>query len=301
MHVVADFLDELLNREIGDPKLRRRCRQSVNRVLTLDLALICETYFEGSLARLTALNDSLAVANRRLHAADQAKSEFLAATSHELRTPLAAIVGFSQLLVDGYVATPDQCRDAYDEIHRNALHLLGLVDDMLDLARIENGQVEIGFEAVDGGTIVGEVAALLACEAQSKGLQLIIRAPPVRVPVRADSRRLRQVLLNVIGNGIKFTDAGSVSVVVEEAAEAGQVAIRVRDTGVGIAPAQHRFLFEKFRKLEISSVRRRPGLGLGLALSKGLIEQMGGAIAVESAGEGQGTTVTLSIPRGEPI
>ncbi|MBY0497334.1 MAG: response regulator [Cyanobacteria bacterium] len=296
MHIVGRFLGELLDREIRDPDQRHRARGSLERIIILDLGLICETYFEGSVRELKQLNDRLNSANRALQEANRVKADFLATTSHELRTPLTSIIGFSRLLVDGYVTDAAEQRDLLADVHRSALHLLSLVDDILDLSRIEAGRFEITVESVDIAALIAESAALTKVQADAKSLALRADAPGDLPLVRGDGSRLRQILLNVIGNAIKFTDRGEVQVTAATDSDATHVVIGVADTGIGIAPEQQPLLFEKFRQLDASHTRRHGGSGLGLAISKALIERMGGRIHVRSEGRGFGTTVTLTVP-----
>lgn len=298
MHVVARFLGELFDREIRDPDRLRRARASLERIIVLDLGLICETYFEGSLRELRLVNDRLTSANRSLEEAKRVTADFLATTSHELRTPLTSIIGFSRLLVDGYVDDPVEQRDLLDDVHRSALHLLSLVDDILDLSRIEAGRLDITVESVDLAGLLAEVMTLTKTQANEKGLALVTHVPTTLPPIRVDRSRMRQILLNVIGNAIKFTDRGEIQVsgAETEDGDGAWVRVDVADTGIGIALDKQPLLFEKFRQIDPSHHRRHGGSGLGLAISKALIERMRGRILLRSAGEGMGTTVTLTVP-----
>ena len=300
MQVVAEFLLEILDREIADDEQRRRAHVSVSRILILDLNLICETYFEGSLRELRQLNERLSTLNRSLEEASRAKNDFLATTSHELRTPLTSIIGFSRLLLDGYVGDPAQQRDLLNDLHRNGLHLLSLVDDILDVSRIEAGRLDMVSETVDLAALIADVAALTNVQATGKGLVLLTDMPSDLPRVRADEARLRQILLNVVGNAIKFTDRGDVRIAAGAEADGSQVRVDVTDTGIGIPPEQQPLLFEKFRQVDASHTRRHGGAGLGLAISKALIEKMNGRISLRSEGAGKGTTVTLMVPVTAP-
>ena len=296
MHVVSFFLREVLDREIPDADRRHRAHESLSRIVILDLALICETYFEGSLRELTQLNARLTSANRSLEEANRVKADFLATTSHELRTPLTSIIGFSRLLLDSYVTNPAEQRDLLADVHRSALHLLSLVDDILDLSRIDAGRLEITPETLDIAAQIAEVATLTKVQANEKGLALLADVPGDLPPVRVDRSRMRQILLNVIGNAIKFTEQGGIRVVAATDSDGARVRVDVTDTGIGIAPEQQPLLFERFRQLDASHTRKHGGAGLGLAISKVLIERMGGRIHVRSHGLGLGTTVTLALP-----
>ena len=300
MQVVAEFLREILDREVADDEQRRRAHISLSRILILDLNLICETYFEGSLRELRQLNERLSTVNRSLEEANRAKNDFLATTSHELRTPLTSIIGFSRLLRDEYVTDPAERRDLLNDLNRNALHLLSLVEDILDVSRIEAGRLEMVSETVDLAALIAEVAALTKVQADEKGLTLLTAVPGDLPRVRADQSRLRQILLNVIGNAIKFTDRGDVRIVANVEADGSQVRVDVTDTGIGIPPDQQSLLFEKFRQVDASHTRRHGGAGLGLAISKALIERMNGRISLHSEGANKGTTVTLMVPVTAP-
>ena len=173
MHVVSFFLRDVLDREIRDAERRHRAHESLSRIIILDLVLICETYFEGSLRELRQLNARLTSANRALEEANRVKADFLATTAHELRTPLTSIIGFSRLLLDNYVTNPAERHDLLADVHRSALHLLSLVDDILDLSRIEAGRLEITLQTLDLVAVIAEVAALTKVQADEKGLALL--------------------------------------------------------------------------------------------------------------------------------
>jgi signal transduction histidine kinase/CheY-like chemotaxis protein len=301
MQVVDEFLRGMFDREIADDDRRRRAHVSLSRILNLDLNLICETYFEGSVRELRQLNARLSSVNRSLGEANRAKNDFLATTSHELRTPLTSIIGFSRLLLDEYVTDPAAQRDLLADLHRNGLHLLSLVDDILDVSRIEAGRIEIVPDMVDLAALITTVAGLTRIQADEKGLDLIADIPADLPPVRADESRLRQILLNVIGNAIKFTEHGEVRLVAAPEPDGSRVRIEVADTGIGIPLDQQPLLFEKFRQLDASHTRRHGGAGLGLAISKALIERMHGQISLRSEGAGTGTTVTVTIPIAAPV
>ena len=296
MHVVAVFLRQTLDREIRDENVRRRAQESLSLIIILDLGLICEAYFQGSLCELKELNERLSATNRSLEEANRIKTDFLATTSHELRTPLTSIIGFSRLLLDGYVNDAAEQRNLLTDVHRSALNLLSLVDDILDLSRIEAGRLDIVVETVDLAASITDVAALTKVQANEKDLALLVDMPEDLPPVRADQSRLRQILLNVVGNAIKFTEHGDVRIVAATDRDGSQVRIDVTDTGIGIAPDKQSFLFEKFRQVDAAYTRKHGGSGLGLAISKALIERMNGQIQLRSEGEGKGTKVTITVP-----
>lgn len=251
--------------------------------------------------RVLARTHELTIANQRLSELDRLKSQFLASMSHELRTPLNSIIGFSQVLRDG-VPGPinDEQRTQLDITHSSALHLLSLINDLLDLSRIEAGRVDLDVTTFDLVAVVREVLAQLAPLAEPKGLALVADVVDSSLSVTGDRMRVLQVLLNLVGNGIKFTSRGSVTVSVRRTE--ARVAMTVTDTGIGIRPDQLGNLFEAFRQLDGSSRRLYEGTGLGLYLCKKLVGMMGGEIGVTSAaGVGSAFTVTLPIttPRAD--
>ena len=300
MQVVDEFLRQVIDRDVSDDDRRHRAHVSLSRILSLDLNLICETYFEGSLRELRQLNTRLSSVNRSLAQANRAKNDFLATTSHELRTPLTAIIGFSRLLLDEYVSDPAERRELLEGLHRNGLHLLSLVEDILDVSRIEAGRLDMVSETVDLKALLADVATLTKVQADEKGLALLTDVPPDLPRIQADQARLRQILLNVIGNAIKFTDRGDVRIIAARERDGSRVRVEVTDTGIGIPPDEQPLLFEKFRQLDASHTRRHSGAGLGLAISKALIERMNGRISLRSEGAGKGTTVTLTMPIAVP-
>jgi len=244
---------------------------------------------------------ALRQANVELAQASRAKSEFLATMSHEIRTPLNGVIGLTSLLQ----ATPlsPQQREYVGGIQASGDALLALINDILDFSKIEAGQFHLETRSLDLRQVVREVVGLFAPQAQAKALQLGAQVDPALPPVlEGDSLRLRQVLLNLVGNAVKFTDRGEVQVRVAVIAEdEGGVTLRiaVRDTGIGIVPEAQARLFEPFTQADASTTRRYGGTGLGLAICKRLVDLMGGQIGVESA-PGQGSTfwAALRLARG---
>jgi len=251
-----------------------------------------------------ALRQSLAeleAARGNAEAANLAKSEFLANMSHEIRTPMTAILGFADVLADDeqHPLTTSQRRDALDAIRRNGDHLLAIINDVLDLSKIEAGKMTIERLAVEPMQVVQDVVSLLAERADAQGIQLEVAADgDLPRAILTDPTRLRQILLNLVGNAIKFTHRGSVRVtadVVATNADAPMLRIRVTDTGVGMTASQAASLFGAFVQADTSTTRRFGGTGLGLRISKRLAAMLGGDIQVESA-EGVGSTFTVTIP-----
>jgi PAS domain S-box-containing protein len=228
-------------------------------------------------------------------AATQAKSEFLANMSHEIRTPLTGILGFAGLLEDRD-DLPEAARSHVARIAVASRTLLTVVNDILDFSKIEAGQVELDPQPFDPARFLAETVELAAAQAAARGLTLETSADAsLPAMVRADAARLRQVLLNLVGNAVKFTEAGGVAVSAAWRAEGGgQLLFRVSDTGVGIAAEQQQRLFQRFSQADGSISRQYGGTGLGLAICKSLAELMGGRIGVKSA-PGQGSTFWFTV------
>jgi CheY-like chemotaxis protein len=237
-------------------------------------------------------------AKRVAEAANRAKSEFLSRMSHELRTPLNAILGFGQLL-EMRSLTPRQ-RPQLEQILKGGRHLLELINEVLDLARIEAGRLHLSLDPIAVRQACAEVCDLVRPLAERHGIRVEAPCATVQdVNVGADNQRLKQVLLNLLANGVKYNCVhGSVSLTWEELPK-GRVRLAVRDTGPGIAPEKQRRLFNPFDRLgaEATAVE---GTGLGLVLSKRLTETMGGTLDLVST-VGQGTTVFLELPRSAPV
>ncbi|HET7028309.1 MAG TPA: response regulator [Candidatus Limnocylindrales bacterium] len=249
-------------------------------------------------AEQEALAARLRATVEALRAASEAKSDFLASMSHELRTPLSAILGFSDLMrsepeVDGSVTVP---REWVEHMHRGGEHLLSLINDVLDLAKVEAGRLELHPERIDAAALALEVVNGLRPIAERKQIRVTVVAGSTSVS--ADRGRLRQILYNLLSNAIKFTpEHGAVEVSVGGTTE--QVTIAVSDTGVGIAPQELDAVFEQFRQVGDPDARQE-GTGLGLSLTKQLVEAHGGTIGVESS-LGRGSRFTLTLPVTEAI
>ncbi|MER9181474.1 GAF domain-containing protein [Mesorhizobium sp. M0767] len=231
---------------------------------------------------------------RELEAASRHKSQFLANMSHELRTPLNSVLGFTELLVDGiYGELPDKAKTTVARVQANGRHLLGLINDVLDLSKIEAGQLTLAIEDYSVAQIVRLTVTAVEPLARAKGLELSMTVAE-NLPIgRGDERRLMQVLLNLAGNAVKFTETGAVDILA--GAADGHFEITVRDTGPGIASKDQALIFEEFQQVDNSSTRQKGGTGLGLAISKRIVEMHGGTIDVESV-LGSGSTFRLKIP-----
>ncbi len=250
------------------------------------------------LATELAHRAAVAIENARLYeealAANRAKAGFLATMSHELRTPLNATIGYVDLLLMGIPEpVPVGARRHVERIQLASRHLLSIIEEILTFSRIEAGRETVEREAVDLAGLVGEVSAIVEPLANERGLLLHVPddvSPPTLV---TDPRKLRQILVNLLGNAVKFTERGSVGFALERAG--GAVLLHVRDTGIGIEPALHEAIFEPFRQVDGGMTRAAPGTGLGLTVSRELARLLGGDILVQSA-PGRGSTFTVRLP-----
>jgi signal transduction histidine kinase len=243
-----------------------------------------------------AAYEELLVAKTAAEAASKAKSEFLATMSHELRTPLNAIIGFSEFLMDETIRPSDPAKVTgyLKAIHESGHHLLAVINDILDHSKAEAGRLEVSEEDVNVEDTIAAALRVVAPRARSGGLEIAAAIEPGLPYLRGDSRLLRQILLNLLSNSIKFTPSGG-RVEVAAGAEDSGLAIRVRDTGIGMRAEDIPKAFEPFRQIDNRFIRKYQGTGLGLSLVKAMIEAHAGTIAVESA-PGAGTTVTIRFP-----
>jgi signal transduction histidine kinase len=232
--------------------------------------------------------------SRQLEIASQHKSQFLANMSHELRTPLNAIIGYTEMMADGlYGDVSEKAQGVLERVQNNGRHLLGLINDVLDLSKIEAGQLVLAIEEYSVADMVATVLSATESLARTKGLALGSDVPAGLPTGSGDARRLTQVLLNLVGNAIKFTDQGSVEV---RAAQAGErFELSVVDSGFGIAPEDQAKIFEEFQQVDNTSTRKKGGTGLGLSISRRIVELHGGRITVESE-VGKGSTFKVTVP-----
>jgi signal transduction histidine kinase len=232
--------------------------------------------------------------SRELELASRHKSQFLANMSHELRTPLNAILGYSELILDDiYGAVPEKARAALERVQSNGKHLLGLINDVLDLAKIEAGRLTLSLADYSLNEVVASVAASMEAMAAEKQLAFKLDVAPGLPVGRGDEQRVTQVLLNLVSNAIKFTDAGEVEI--RACLSNGAFRVSVSDTGPGISAADQAKLFQDFQQADSSSTRKKGGTGLGLAISKRFIDLHGGRIWVDSA-PGRGSTFSFELP-----
>jgi signal transduction histidine kinase len=316
---IARPLEKLRDYALNESQLRSTDRIPHNLKIR-ELNQLSEA-LDGMIERLKHWAEELETAWKEAQTANQLKNEFLANTSHELRTPLNGIIGCLRLVRDGFCDDREEELDFLQRADDAAIHLLGIINDVLDIAKIEAGKLSVEVEPIDLRKLLNEVINLQAVPIQQKGLDFNTTDLHEVIPVRADPAKLKQVLLNVVGNAAKFTDDGSITITtrIKEVrgteqerrnaedskpdaqpskldASASHVIVTVKDTGIGIDPTQQHKLFRPFVMVDGSTTRKVGGTGLGLAISRNLMELMGGSITLFSDGDGKGTTVQITLP-----
>lgn len=265
--------------------------------------------------RLSSWAGELEIATKEAQVANQLKNEFLGNISHELRTPLNGIIGFIQIVRDGYCDDRDEEMEFLQRAHDSSMQLLNIINDILDIAKIESGTFSMMLEVVDITQVLEDAIDLQAAKIEEKGLKLNLPAPHDPIIVHADPEKLKQVFLNVLSNAVKFTESGSISISVRleartnsgsfngsgpdatgHSSQSDWVVVTIKDTGIGIDPEQQQKLFQPFVMADGSTTRRFGGNGLGLAISRRIMESMIGSITLHSTGKNQGTAVMISLP-----
>ncbi|MFB2878608.1 ATP-binding protein [Floridanema aerugineum] len=260
----------------------------------------------GSAIAHATLYHELEQARQQAEEASRLKSEFLANTSHELRTPLNGMLGFLKLILEGMTDDPEEQMEFIQEAYRSALHLLSVINDILDIAKIEAGKMELELGPVDLEELFSNVEDFTKTQAQQKNLSFRIQKPATRdkIILNGNYQRLLQVLLNLVGNAIKFTHEGGVMISAEVQKKKstnnqevpGMAIVRVVDTGIGVSLEKQGRLFQSFSQVNGGHNRQYGGTGLGLYISQKLIEAMKGEVEFYSMGEGLGSTVTFTVP-----
>ncbi|MCC7290783.1 MAG: response regulator [Phycisphaerales bacterium] len=286
VHRIAGIAEDITERKKSERELQRR-----------------HDLLQAFVDEIVATNKKLEAARQAAEIANRAKSEFLANVSHEIRTPMTAILGFAEILREGENGRrlSDEQTQAVDSIHRNGGYLLGIINDILDLSKIDAGKLDVDAVVCAPAPLIADVLQLVSTKAAEKGLPLHLEfegAVPVRI--RSDPTRLRQILINLVGNAIKFTSAGHVRVSVRRAvtpANKPGLAIEVEDTGLGLTEEQLSRLFQPFTQADASTTRVFGGTGLGLSISRRLARLLGGDVTVRSS-PGKGSVFTVFVETG---
>lgn len=261
----------------------------------------------GTAIAHATLYKQLEEARQQAEEASRLKSEFLANTSHELRTPLNGMLGFLKLILEGMADDPQEQQEFTQEAYRSGLHLLNIINDILDIAKIEAGKMDLELVPVKLNELFNDVEDFTRTQAEQKKLSLQILQPATsdEIIVLGNYQRLLQVMLNLVGNAIKFTHEGGVTISADVVRKKilfqnqvlpGMVKVRVADTGIGVSLDKQDKLFQSFSQVDGSRTRQYGGTGLGLTISQKLVEAMGGAVNFYSMGEGLGSTVTFTVP-----
>ena len=261
----------------------------------------------GTAIAHATLYQELELARQQAEEASRLKSEFLANTSHELRTPLNGMLGFLKLILEGMADDSEEQQEFIEEAYRSAVHLLNIINDILDIAKIEAGKMELELGPVKLDELFSAVEDFTSTQAEQKNLSLQTQMPDTsdEIIVHGNYQRLLQVMLNLVGNALKFTHEGGVTinadvvrkkVMFQKQEFPGIVKVRVADTGIGVSLDKQDKLFQSFSQVDGSRMRQYGGTGLGLTISQKLVEAMGGTVNFYSMGDGLGSTVTFTVP-----
>jgi len=284
--------------------LRDECYPLTN--AELELATEVADQLGTAIAHAT-LYKELEAARQKAEEASRLKSEFLANVSHEIRTPLNGMIGFLKLILEGMADDPEEQHQFLLEAHQSSIHLLNIINDILDIAKIEAGKMELDCAPVNLEELFSGVESFMRPQAEMKNLSFRMQRPSTsdEIIVQGNYQRLLQVMLNLVNNAIKFTHEGGITITADivqkkikfqEQQLPGMVRVRVADTGIGVSLDKQDKLFQLFSQVDGSRTRQYGGTGLGLAISQKLIEAMGGEVHFYSLGEGLGSTVTFTVP-----
>ncbi|MBX2995291.1 MAG: PAS domain S-box protein [Bdellovibrionaceae bacterium] len=303
------YIDRVLN---GETVSYERLSVSGQRQASLNITFVPEfddkrnvssfIVVAADVSNYKRIEAELKSAKEAAEVANETKSAFLANMSHEIRTPLGAVIGFSELMLEGDLS-PSEKANTLEIIKRNGKLLSTIINDILDLSKVEAGRLEVERIEVPLMDLVNEITVLLNLEASGKGVQLSVSREG-RLPrlIKTDPTRLRQILFNIVGNAVKFTEKGSINVTVKLCEDdANQVCFLVKDTGTGIAPEQAQRLFSPFVQADVTTTRRFGGTGLGLVLSKKLAQLLGGDVILANSALGEGSTFEIRIHHGQPL
>ncbi|TMC29763.1 MAG: HAMP domain-containing histidine kinase [Chloroflexi bacterium] len=295
-HVITVQRPDAATTEVDATLLQQR----VVRLVLIGLLLVATFLLARSVRQTLRQRRALADANARLGRADRHKSEFLANMSHELRTPLNAIIGFSEVLLQGIFGPVNGKQDEYlRDILSSGKHQLSLINDILDLSKVEAGRMELELAPLSLSEVIASVVTMIRGRATDHEIALAVAVAPDLGEVEADERKVKQVILNLLTNAVKFTPAGG-RIELTAQRTAGDITVAVHDTGVGIAPTDQARVFEEFEQVHGSRASEQEGTGLGLTLSRKFVELHGGKIWVESE-VGRGSTFSFTLPRVRPV
>lgn len=265
----------------------------------LQVALVWLLVFRPLYSTVLIQHKKISEALLHAESASRSKTDFLANISHEIRTPMTAILGYADILKRDNVSIPEKY-DAVKIIDQNANHLMGLIDEILDISKIEAGKIEFDIEKVNLTQFFNEVYSLINVKAEDKKIELRFKNKgPIPEFLNIDPKRLKQILFNIIGNAIKFTNKGFVELIITYDGKTNILNMRVKDTGIGISKEQQKKLFRPFEQADSSVARKFGGTGLGLVLSKGIAQGMGGDIKILESRLNVGTTMEISIDVGD--
>lgn len=300
LRTVFDFANEkILAKQSESLALLERMGMLFVSLCVLQVLLVWLLVFKPLYSTILTQHNRLSEALLQAKAANRSKTDFLANISHEIRTPMTAIIGYAEVLRKDML--PETERDNTVEIiEQNANHLLELVDEILDVAKMEAGKFDVENEEVDFVRLLNEVYSLINVKAEDKGIDLVFKNKgEIPQEILADKKRIKQILFNIVGNAIKFTDKGYVELTVSfDDSESNRLTFEVKDTGCGIPEGQVDKLFRPFEQADTSTVRAYGGSGLGLVLSRGLAQGMGGDIIISSSKVGVGTNIIITLNAG---
>lgn len=266
----------------------------------IEVILVWSMVFKPLYRTISEQSENLMDAVYEAQSASRSKTNFLANISHEIRTPMTAILGYSQILEEKKGISETEIKNAVSIINKNAAHMLGLIDEILDVSKIEAGKIEMVEEVIDFSNFLHEIYSLMHLKAKVKNISLIFETKgELPVYIRSDQKRLKQIIFNMLGNAIKFTEKGYVKMEISYFKDEKRLHLDVIDTGLGIPEDKKEKIFTLFEQADTSVSRRFGGTGLGLALSRGLAQRMGGNIKLVDSSEGKGSQFEIDLIVGE--